>query len=64
MKQNLKISGFADEITQDLDEQLRVLTGLGMRYLCLRSAQGKGIADYSPEEIEQTLLPKLRAAVV
>ena len=59
-----KISGFADEISQDFDQQLATVTGLGMKYLCLRSAEHKGIADYTPEEVRTVLLPKLQAAGV
>lgn len=59
-----KISGFADEISQSFDEQLQVVTELGMKYICIRSAERKGIADYSPEEVQSVLLPRLRAAGV
>ena len=45
-----KISGFADEISQDFDQQLKTVTDLGMKYICIRSAEHKGIADYTPEE--------------
>ena len=58
-----KISGFADEISQDFDQQLKTVTDLGMKYICIRSAEHKGIADY-PEEVRTVLLPKLRAAGV
>ena len=40
---NIIISGFADEISAQLDEQLKVVTGLGMNYISLRAADGKGI---------------------
>ena len=43
-----KISGFADEISQDFDQQLKTVTDLGMKYICIRSAEHKGIADYTP----------------
>ena len=56
-----KISGFADEISQDFDQQLKTVTDLGMKYICIRSAEHKGIADYTPEEVRTVLLPKLRA---
>ncbi len=59
-----KISGFADEISQDFDQQLKTVTDLGMKYICIRSAEHKGIADYTPEEVRTVLLPKLRAAGV
>lgn len=55
-----KISGFADEISQDFDQQLKTVTDLGMKYICIRSAEHKGIADYTPEEVRTVLLPKLR----
>ena len=31
------ISGFADEISPDFDEQLRVVTELGMKYISLQT---------------------------
>ena len=58
------ISGFADEISQSFDEQLQVVTDLGMKYICIRSAEGKGIADYTPQEMEETLLPRMKKARV
>lgn len=64
MKEKIMISGFADEISSDLDEQLKTVTGLGMKYISLRSADGKGIADYSVDEIREKILPRLEAAGV
>lgn len=61
---NLWISGFADEISSGFDEQLAVVTKLGMHYLSLRSADGKNIADYTLEEVSQSLLPRLKNANV
>ena len=61
MKQNIKISGFADEISQDFDAQLATVTALGMRYISLRSADGKNVADYTAAEAEEKLLPRQRA---
>lgn len=60
----VKISGFADEISQSFPEQLQVVTDLGMKYICIRSAERKGIADYTPQEVEETLLPQLKKAGV
>lgn len=62
--QNIWISGFADEISKAFDEQLAVVKDLGMEYISLRSADGKGIADYTVEEVESALLPRLQAAGV
>lgn len=58
------ISGFADEISSDFDKQLKTVTRLGMRYISLRSADGKNVADYTPEEVEENLLPRIKAAGV
>ena len=63
MKQIL-ISGFADEISADFDEQLKVVTELGMNYISLRTADGKGIADYTVEEVKESILPRLQKAGV
>lgn len=62
MKEHIRISGFADEIASGFDEQLEVVGRLGLRYLCLRTADGKSINDYSTDEVKSQLLPKLRAA--
>jgi sugar phosphate isomerase/epimerase len=59
MKQNLLISGFADEISPDFTKQLQTVTELGMRYISLRSADGKNIAEYTPQQAREQLLPKL-----
>lgn len=64
MKEKIMISGFADEISSDFDKQLETVTGLGMHYISLRSADGKGIADYTVEEVEEKLLPRLEKAGV
>ena len=64
MKEKIMISGFADEISSDFDKQLETVTGLGMHYISLRSADGKGIADYTAEEVEEKLLPRLDKAGV
>lgn len=64
MKEKIMISGFADEISSDFDKQLETVTSLGMNYISLRSADGKGIADYTAEEVEKKLLPRLVKAGV
>lgn len=60
MKNNIIISGFADEICADFEEQLKTVIALGMRYICLRAADGRGIAEYTAEEAREKLLPKLQ----
>ena len=62
--EGIRISGFADEISSDFDRQLSTVTRLGMNYISLRSADGKNVADYTPEEAEKDLLPRLKAAGV
>lgn len=64
MMDHIVISGFADEIHPDLDQQLKVVKELGMHYICLRAADGKGIADYTLEEFQQNILPRLEEAGV
>ncbi len=60
MPEQIFISGFADEISSDFDMQLETVSGLGMKYISLRSADGKGIADFTLEEAEKDLIPRLR----
>lgn len=58
------VSGFADEIDPRLDEQLRVMGELGLGYLSLRSADGKSVADFTPESFSEQIAPRLDAAGV
>ena len=60
--EKIMISGFSDEISSDFDEQLKVVTGLGMEYISLRTADGKSIADYTAKGVKEKLLPKLKEA--
>ncbi|MDU4888934.1 MAG: sugar phosphate isomerase/epimerase family protein [Clostridium sp.] len=53
------ISGFSDEIDKCFDTQLKTATTLGMDHICLRSADGKGIAEYTLEEFKSALMPQL-----
>lgn len=59
MKKHIHISGFADEICGDFNQQLETVVGLGMEYISLRSANGKSIAEFTVEEVKKELLPKL-----
>ena len=47
------LSAFGDEIDDDVDTQLDVLGGLGIRYLEMRTAWGKKAADLSDREVER-----------
>ena len=60
--EGIHISGFADEISPMLDQQLRAVSRMGMDYICIRTADGKSIADYTVKEAEEQLLPRLRKA--
>lgn len=59
MREGIIISGFADEISPVFVQQLETVTKLGMDHISLRSADYKGIADYTAEEAEDKLLPVL-----
>lgn len=47
------LTGFADEISPDLTEQLDTLESEGMRHLEFRAVWGKNVLDLSNEEIER-----------
>ncbi len=48
----IKLSGFGDEISPDLNEQLRVLDSLSIRHLELRGVNNQGVLELSEEEIK------------
>lgn len=48
-----RLTGFADEISPDLDEQLTTLESEGMQYLELRSVWKKNVLDLTDEEVAQ-----------
>ena len=64
MDKKIIISGFADEIDPQLDVQLKVVKDLGMEYICFRAADGKGVAEYTLDEVKERILPRLNAAGV
>lgn len=47
------LSGFADEISPDLDEQCDVLARLGMTHLELRSAWDVNVSDLDAQQVER-----------
>ena len=55
------LSGFADEIGDDLELQIRILQSEGLRHLELRGIWGKNVLDLSPEE-RATARKRLREA--
>lgn len=55
-----KISGFFDEVSPKLEEQLAAMQTLGVRYLCPRNVNGKNIAQYSLQSFRQDVKPALQ----
>jgi 3-dehydroshikimate dehydratase len=49
----IKLSGFADEISQDLDEQLDTLEHLGIKYFEFRGVWDKNVLDLDTEELRR-----------
>ena len=56
------ISGFYDEVSSNLDEQIALVRELGEKYICPRRIDGKNIADYTAEEFAKSVKPRLDAA--
>ena len=55
------LTGFADEISPDVDEQIALLKTLGIRHIEFRSAWGTKVLDLTDEQLE-TAKQKLDAA--
>src|SRR5688572_2936473 len=51
MHDGLYLTGFGDEISPDLDTQLRVMKRLGLVGLDLRSAFGKNVLQLTDDEV-------------
>src|SRR5574344_1515071 len=58
----IEISGFSDEISFNLDDQIRVLTSLNQHFMCPRKLNKKNIAEYTEEEFTTESKPKLDRA--
>ena len=56
----MKLSGFADEISPKLDEQIRVCKEVGVRFIELRAVEGKGVLDLD-SALRQEVRTKLQA---
>ncbi|MDP9373674.1 MAG: sugar phosphate isomerase/epimerase, partial [Chloroflexota bacterium] len=57
------LTGFADEISPDLDEQLATLAAEGMRYLEFRGVWGKNVLKLSDDELARVRAGLARAGV-
>lgn len=55
MLNNIKISGFADEIANDITEQVELLNKLGVKYIEFRSANSLGVSSYTNEQAEKLM---------
>lgn len=64
METKIIISGFADEIDVNLENQLKVVRELGMDHICIRAVDGKNIADYTFAEFQEQVYPRLQRAGV
>lgn len=53
------ISGFYDEISKNLQTQITVAKELGETYLCLRHLDGKPISNYTADEFNSKIKPRL-----
>ena len=60
----MKISGFFDEVSSNLDTQIKTAKELNVNYICPRNIDGKNISDYTLEEFENNVKPRLDAAGV
>lgn len=50
---NFKISGFADEISPNLEQQIRVLKENGISYIEIRSIEKKNVSEFSIKEAKE-----------
>lgn len=55
----VQISGFYDEAYAKLDDQIAECLKLGGHFICPRSLDGRSIADFTAEEFEEDIKPKL-----
>lgn len=53
MWNEITLSGFADEIDDNLSEQIRVLKKLGMNHVEMRGVNGKGLVTYAMDEVKE-----------
>lgn len=57
---DVKISGFYDEISTKLSDQIAAVRSFGESYLCPRTVNGKNIAEYTCAEFKRDILPELQ----
>ena len=59
MLENIHISGFSDEISSDFDTQLETVKNLGMQHISIRGVNEKNFSEYSIDEVNEYIKPKL-----
>ena len=59
MLKKIYISGFSDEISSDFDTQLKTVKNLGMNYISIRGVNEKNFSEYSIDELNNYIKPKL-----
>ena len=59
MQANVRISGFYDEVSSDLETQLKLMKKLGESYICPRGVNGRNISSYTAAEFERDIKPVL-----
>ncbi len=57
---NIRISGFSDEISNELQTQINVVKKLSMKYICFRSAFGKDIGEFSLNDFKEQIWNELQ----
>ena len=50
---NVKLSAFADEYADGLEEQLRALVRFGIPYIEIRHLNGKNVSVLTPDEVKE-----------
>lgn len=53
MENKIEISGFADEIAEDLKTQIEVIKKLGISHIEMRGVNGKPLVEHSLEEVKE-----------
>lgn len=53
MENKIEISGFADEIAEDLKTQIEVIKKLGISHIEMRGVNGKPLVEHSLEEVRE-----------
>ena len=55
MENKIEISGFADEIAEDLKTQIEVIKKLGISHIEMRGVNGKPLVEHSLEEVKEAV---------